>query len=383
MTETIYPCHGVHHSLTKGRASGELTITEAQLSFTVNKQRIMLHFDQLELSLGGAGDRLVFFSHPLQPDWRFYTSDRSVLKDPLLKKYTHLSTTMTRARKKLAYGWAVLALVAVICIVIPAALLMNMDVASKLIAEQVPLEWENELGEISYKQYTLQADIMEKDRAKPLLEPLIDPLLAALPDKRYDYHFYISNNPALNAFALPGGYVVINSGLILAAESAEEVLGVVAHEITHVRERHGIRNVISSAGTYLVISAILGDASGLLGMITDAAPLFITQGYSRKFESEADKLGFNMLVTANINPQGLALFFEKLIAQEKEMLDIVEDKDSRKWLETGMGFLSSHPGTQARVDALNERAKQVNNHYLDLNPEFARLQSAVAEFVTE
>ncbi len=378
-----YPCHGVHASLPRGKASGQLTISRGQLLFRLAGESIRLSLEGLQLSFGGASDRLVFFSHPAQPDWRFYTSERSVLKDPNLMQQPQLQAIMAKARRKRGGHWLLLAAVVLVCLAAPLAILVNMDVASRILAERVPLEWEQKLGKLSFDQYRLQAEIMAAEESELLLQPLVTPLLEVLPNKRFDYRFYINNSSELNAFALPGGVVVINAGLILAADSAEEVLGVVGHEISHVRQRHGIRNLISSAGSYLLISALLGDVSGMTALLVDAAPLLINQGYSRQFESEADNRGFDMLVAASIDPAGLARFFEKLIAKEREMLEQVEDQQSREWLQAGLGFLSSHPATEDRIDVLNGRLTQARGDYLDLSESFGQLRRRVSTFVTE
>ncbi|MFT5879777.1 MAG: Zn-dependent protease with chaperone function [Moritella sp.] len=382
-SEYQYPCHGIHPSLPNGRASGQLTVCETHLTFLVKGEKIKFSFDRLEITQGGASDRLIFFNHPANSEWRFYCSDRSVLKNPILKRHAHLSPVMSRAINKRRFNWLVLAAVLLLCVLVPVGLLGNLDMASKLVAKQVPTEWEDKLGTTSFDQYSLQYQIMDKTEAKPLLTPLVQPLLAALPDKRYDYKFYISDDPQLNAFALPGGIVVINSGLILAADSAEELLGVLGHEITHVREQHGIRNLISSAGSYLIISAMLGDVSGLMAVVVDSAPLLINQGYSRQFESEADELGFEMLVAADIDPKGLAQFFQKLLVKEALMLEKIEDEDQRGLIEAGLGFLSSHPATQTRINNLQERAAGIDADFINFSVEFSQLQDAVSEFVVE
>ena len=382
-SEYQYPCHGIHPPLPNGRASGQLTVAEKHLTFSVKGKSIQLSFDGLEITQGGASDRLIFFNHPANSAWRFYCSDRSVLKNPILKQHAHLSSAMSRAQNKRRFNWLVLAAVVLLCVLVPVGLLGNLDMASKLVAKQVPAQWEEKLGTMSFDQYRLQHEIMDITEAKQLLTPLVHPLLAALPDKRYDYKFYISDAPQLNAFALPSGIVVINAGLILAADSAEQVLGVLGHEITHVREQHGIRNLISSAGSYLIISAILGDVSGLMAVVVDAAPLLINQGYSRQFESEADDLGFDMLVAADIDPKGLAQFFQELMVKETQLLAKIEDEDQRSVIEAGLGFLSSHPATQTRINNLQERAAGIDADFIDFSVAFSQLQNAVSEFVIE
>ncbi|GAA5215233.1 M48 family metallopeptidase [Corallincola platygyrae] len=380
---SLYPCHGVHSSLPKGKASGQLRVGRSHLIFTIADQQIELSLNELTMEQGGASDRLVFFTHPARPDWRFYTSDKSVLKDPHFKQYPHLATKMRGARNKHVFNWSLLVVVLLLILAVPIAAMMNLHRASAVIAEQVPVEWEQQLGESSFAQYQIGAELMDEEQSERLMQPLISPLIDVLPNRRFDYRFYIVNDGSLNAFALPGGIVVLNSGLILAADDAAELLGVVGHEITHVRERHGIRGVISRAGIYVAVSALVGDVSGVLAVVADAAPLLISQGYSRDFETEADELSHELLVKARIDPTGLARFFEKMRAKEQEKLAELGDEETQAWLTTAMGFLSSHPTTDERITALNHRDADESIEYRDLSQPFAELKASVEAFVIE
>src|SRR5690606_38514769 len=166
----------------------------------------------------------------------------------------------------------------------------------------------------------------------------------------------------------PGGYIVLNAGLILEADSASELLGVLAHEITHVREQHGVRGLIQAAGNFAVIQALFGDVSGVLATVAGAAPLLLNQSYSRGFETQADVQGLELLEKAGIDPHGLVTFFEKLIEQEKKRLAEIEDADTRDLVSGAMDFLSSHPATEKRIEALKERIKDSPQGYRNLMP---------------
>jgi len=120
-----------------------------------------------------------------------------------------------------------------------------------------------------------------------------------------------------------------------------------------------------------------------MAVVVDAAPLLINQGYSRQFESEADDLGFDMLVAADIDPKGLAQFFQKLMVKETQLLAKIEDEDQRSVIEAGLGCLSSHPATQTRINNLQERAAGIDADFIDFSVAFSQLQNAVSEFVIE
>jgi beta-barrel assembly-enhancing protease len=382
---STYDCMGFSETLPKGKASGSLSIDQAGLQCVIGTQTIRLPLHNLQVSLGGASNRLVFFEHPLVKDWRFYTSDRAVLHNPQLHSQPSVAALLTQAKQKHLLGRSFLVGVVLLVLAIPLLLVMRMDLITGVIAKKIPAEWEQKLGDTTIAQYQLGKAVMAEKQADKLLQPLVKPLLAALEKSPYQYHFHIVNEGSLNAFALPGGQVMIHSALILRADSAEELLGVLAHEITHVEQQHGLRNVIGAAGIYVIAGAVLGDGSGMLALLGGAAPLLLNQSYSRRFETESDLMGFALLQKAKINPSGLASFFEKMIEEEKKQLEKIDDEDNRKLAKKALQFLSSHPASEARIEKLNELNAKTNHpyEYLNLSAEFAELQVAVKQFVTE
>ena len=176
-------------------------------------------------------------------------------------------------------------------------------------------------------------------------------------NSNFPFTFLLVFNPDVNAFALPGGIVVINSGLLTLGHQESEVASVMAHEIAHVTQRHIARN-FANAKSFSVISALtfLGSILAAAYGSSDLAQAAIitTQGgiqqaqlaYSRSFEQEADRIGMQLLVSANIDPQGMPLFFDRL--------------NKHTQLNRGQlpEFLSSHPLTLNRVSESKARANQ-------------------------
>ena len=142
-----------------------------------------------------------------------------------------------------------------------------------------------------------------------------------------DYKFYVCTDPSLNAFALPGGHIVINYGTIMKIERIEELYGVIGHELGHVTQRHHIRGLIGNLGTFLIFQGFLGDEAGLLGTIGESAGHLESLFYSRQFERESDEVGFSYLTEAGIDPHGMVEFFERI---KKEYEPEEEKKDSHK-----------------------------------------------------
>lgn len=376
-----YECHGYHDTLPKGKASGILRVNSHGFEFEVGDERGRIPFDGAQIKMGGASDRLVFIAHPQLSGWNFYTSDRSILKNPHLQAHPQLGAVVGKARNVRHANWFLLAAVIVVILAIPTFFIIRSDILTGYLAKKVPANWELNVGKTAIAQYRIGHDFLPQEQANKLLMPLVTPLLEQLKDSRYRYHFEVVNDPTPNAFALPGGFVVIHSGLILNANNAEEVLGVLAHEITHIEEQHGVQNVIGSAGLYLGATAVLGDASGLLAVVANAAPLLLTQSYSRRFEEESDTKGFALLQRAGINPRGLATFFERLMAEEKKQLAKIENEQARDAIKVGAKFLSTHPETEKRIAYLRKLEKQdQKQNYRDFTQNFNDLKQAVKAY---
>lgn len=379
-----YQAHAFHEKYPKGRTSGVLEVTDHGFVFTCEIEKITIPIDHVSLSLGGASNRLVLISHPELPDYSFYTSDRSLLNNPLLSSRHDVRSQVGAIRQHRLLHTGVTITVLVLLALLLVSPFVFMDSLARIVAARLPANIETQIGEKSFAQYSFKNDILESEEGKAALKALTSALTDQLVGERYPFHFYVISDPNINAFALPGGYVVINTGLILAADNAEEVLGVVAHEISHVCEQHGIRHLISSAGIFLVVQTVLGDVSGLAAVLADAAPMLINQQYSREFENEADEKGYQLLRASNIDPHGLTTFFEKLIAEEKKILEKLGNEQAVKLITNTLSFLSTHPATEERIDHLKTlMAEEPPSEYRDLSNEFAQLKKSVNEFVTQ
>lgn len=382
-SDTRYEGHAFHAAFKNGRASGTLVISALDIAFSNDQGNVRFPLQGAELSHGGASDRLLFISHPSQPDWKLYTSDRSILDNPHLHNHPALKARLQQAKKRHRLNWSIFAAFVAAIIAVPLALILGMDRITGALARHVPVEWEQKLGSEVFDQYKINGHLMPDAEAKALLEPLVQPLLDANTDTRFTFHFHISRDDEVNAFALPGGHVVINSGLILKAQGAPELLGVVAHEMAHVTQQHGIRNIMGTAGIYLTVNALLGDMTGLLAVIADAAPFLINQTYSRNFESESDREGVALLHRAQIDPQGLVTFFETLKQEEEKKLKELAGEDNSELAKGTLSLLSTHPATDDRIAQLRDLiAGQPHQRQRDLQPDFANLQTAVKAFVT-
>lgn len=196
----------------------------------------------------------------------------------------------------------------------------------------------------------------------PLLQSYIESLGARLvthSDRPAgDFTFFMVNDPSINAFAAPGGYIGVNSGLMLTTENESELAAVMAHEITHVTQRHMARTY-EAAGRYQLAAALAILAAVLVGGESDqlaqaaiaggtAASAQMQIDFTRANEREADRLGIQTLAAAGYDPESMATFFERM------------QRTSRLYGERPPEFLSTHPVTTARIAESRSLAQSYN-----------------------
>lgn len=151
----------------------------------------------------------------------------------------------------------------------------------------------------------------------------------------------VLDDPAVNALAAPGGQIVVYRGLIEQAGSASEVAGVLAHELGHLRHRHGLRSVVRTAGLLVLAGALTGGSE-----VAGAAVVLVGLSHSREFEREADEEAARLLAATGIGTAGLVAFFERM-----ERLHGVPGRLGRV-----AGYLGTHPPTGERAALLRAGA---------------------------
>lgn len=173
---------------------------------------------------------------------------------------------------------------------------------------------------------------------------------SARPDLQY--RFYIVDNEAVNAFALPGGYIYVDRGLIERTQNVSELAGVLAHEIAHVALRHGAQNLQrqmrTSSMSNLLYRTILGRGPLLDQQALRLGNQLWTSAHSRQDETAADQEAVKYLIAAGINPQGMVRLFNGLMHEERA--------DPR---QTNLEWFDSHPATANRLRATETAIAQL------------------------
>lgn len=340
----FHPDHGTR------RVAGALHIEPDGVRFQTEEGMFQLPLEGLDVNVGGASDRLVFFAHPNFPKVSVFTADQTVLNHPAFANNRALGRARDRIRRRKLVSRCVTFGILGLIIAALAGVWLAKDPMVKAIARQVPAEWEQKLGDTAFAQVSLGSKLVTDETVKKQLEQLAAPLLAAVPQDRYKFKLHIVEDASFNAFALPGGNVTFHTGLLLAADTPEEVLGVLAHEISHVTHQHGMRGIVQGLGLYAIVSLFFGDASGLAAIFVNNAPFLLSQKFSRDHEREADEQGFRYLEAAKLNPRGMITFFEKMRREEEKLREKIPGGGALDALE----FLSTHPATPERVAHLEQ-----------------------------
>ncbi len=168
------------------------------------------------------------------------------------------------------------------------------------------------------------------------------------------WEFYVVNTDVVNAFALPGGIVYVNRGVLERASRMDELAGVLGHEIEHVVRRHSVQQMEQQQGAnagLAVFCTLTNTCSNqALGAVVQIGGTAVFAKMSRTDEVQADEGGFNNVMRAGISPEGMLTFFEKLLAEEQQ---------SGGGSSGVSAWFSDHPGTQDRIADIKRMLSQV------------------------
>jgi predicted Zn-dependent protease len=216
---------------------------------------------------------------------------------------------------------------------------------------------EQELGAAFFRSlYGSSIRINQDIEIDDFIESLGERLAVNSDNPLQPFHFFVVIDPVINAFAGPGGYIGVNSGLILTTESESELASVIAHEIGHVTQRHlyrafeAARRLTLPSAAALLAAILIGTQSPQLGQAAIVAAQAGSAQYQIDFtrdnEQEADRVGMQNLARSNFDPRAMPTFFERL------------DRASRYYGEGPPEFLRTHPVTASRVSDTRGRAEK-------------------------
>lgn len=331
------------HAL-NGRQSGSATITKNQIDFLSDDglQKISIPLSSIKIHAEGRNSVHFFISNKAYPSVEICLQDikaiellssfgleqaKQILKDAnkvgALKLFIWSSP--------IAFSLLVLFLIPAIMSFIPVAWVNSM----------VSIQQEKALGDLIWPKILTKEEVVSDAKERLALQKIVNALIEVNPELgKFKVEVHVSDDSEVNAFALPGGRIVINRGLLKKA-TPEEILGVMAHELAHIERRHILKSISASLGSiagYVVIASIVGtDAAGVILSVKN----FTSLSYSRADESEADRRGLEFIQNAGFSGEGMVSFFEKLGNETSS-------------LEKSLTFISTHPASDDRAATLKE-----------------------------
>jgi len=357
-----YSGYAFHPAFGEGEVSGRIVIEPQRLLFQSETANVEFSLDRLNIERHDS-DRLLF-SSPEETDWVVYVSGEEILKNYFFTRRNRLRL-LSRELRRQREGQRTLKLAGIFLVAftgVVAAVWLLSGWTINFLVRQVPVAWEIKLADSAYAEIEEYIKPVDDPRLTAELRALTDRLAGIVPNNKYKFQLQIIDEPVPNAFALPGGRILVTTGLFAMADRPEEIAGVLAHEIAHVARRHGLRKIITTAGPYYVLKVFISDERGFLSLISQGSQLLVRQSFSRELEREADDAGWHYLEAANIDPRGLADFLKRFMA----------DRLTQTLEKSPLRILSDHPPTTERVEHLDQLWKQAKK-----KSGFAKLKSAV------
>lgn len=333
-----------HESIEGGRAGADVfTDTQSVVARLQDGQQFSLRFEKLDLEIGGASGKMVFCRNE-DKSLTIFSEAKGFLKTleysgGLLtnQKVNELKqnnrSQRRKGRRSLLLGLAVIALLGW-------GIFELVLYGARTAVTALPISVDQQIGELAMEAMDLQGPVLTDKEVTSAIESMIARLEPHASTKGFEYKVTVVKADIMNAFALPGGYLVVYTGLIKKADRPEQVAGVLAHEIAHVTKRHGLQRIGQTIGISGLVSLLAGDVGGL-AVLAEFLEFSTINKYSRDHETDADLEGVRMMLAAEIDPRGLAEFFEIM---QHEHGDFPE----------ALAWISTHPDHASRINEINK-----------------------------
>ncbi len=214
----------------------------------------------------------------------------------------------------------------------------------------VSTDYDKQVGAQSAQAVAIQMGIYDMESLQEYVDKVGQNLVSHLGDQPFEFQFHVVDDPNPNAFALPGGYIYITRGLLMLMNSEDELAGVLGHEISHVTQRHSVKQMRSSVVPGLlevpgnIVGVVSDDLGNLINAPISAGNDLLLAGYSRSHETEADTLGATLAAKAGYDPKAMG----DVLTRMNSAIEYVTQKEIEK------SYFDSHPFTPDRVVNIND-----------------------------
>lgn len=225
-----------------------------------------------------------------------------------------------------------------ICAVLVTAYLLVVPWLSEKIATTIEPGTEQRFGNAIYNALALN------DREDKVASATLNDFFAAMDVKTvYDVRITVVESNIVNAFALPGGNIVVYTGLLHQLNAYPELAALLSHEFVHVNNKHATRSIFRKLGSRIFLGLVFGNFGSVTSVLIDKADEFKSLKYSRSLEKEADQQGLSILLERKIDPEGFSALFNRLRASAPA--------------SAMPEFFASHPDIQKRIDYIRETSR--------------------------
>lgn len=354
-------------SLERGRDSASVKVRDTDVvARTKSGVEFSVPFGECRLEQGGASGKVLFCRtpdgavtiHSEDPAFREELERRG--GPALTDQFQQLAQRVSSRKTKLWLGIS-----AAVGALMAAVFLVRLGTGLMLFV--VPVGVDRAIGNQASEALDLSGRAIGDPVVAGAVESILERLQTGLGESDFEFRVTVIDSPLVNAFALPGGNMVVFTGLLREAEHPGQVAGVMAHEMAHVLERHGVERLTHSIGIMTLAGVLFGDATGFVAFGVDLARSAALMSYSRDQESEADSKGVQLMRRAQLDPIGLAEFFLVLADEQGDA-------------PGGLAWFSSHPRLRDRAAVIRDQvAESGDGSYIRLAVPWRDVRRALAD----
>jgi beta-barrel assembly-enhancing protease len=341
-----------HDSIQDGRVGARIRVTRGEIiaepmfgdsSSGHSGERFVIPIREVHLDMGGASGKMIFCRNAdktltiFSEQRGFATALERESAGLLGDQLKSLKGGLRKENRRFMF-WSTVSCAAVVVLCI--AGYFGLMAAARAAVHTLPISVDERIGKMAIQSLSLEQKLPGDHAATQLVQKIVERLKPHAKIPEMNFQVMVVDSPEVNAFALPGGQMVVYTGLIKKADSADQLAGVLAHEMSHATLRHSLQQVSQSLGIVAAVQLLVGDVGGLLALGAQVAEQSVMTSYSRGAETEADLEGARMLHAAKINPQAMASFFGKL-------------KDEHGDIPGVLSWISTHPQHADRIESIN------------------------------
>jgi predicted Zn-dependent protease len=326
-----------------GRAKATLRVKPAGLSAELaDGSRFQLAWTGLSIRRGGASGHVVFCRPPAGAPLLF-TEEEGFLRAIESAGANDVADEIARLSGERVAGRRMHAILLVLAFAFMAGAIWSIPHLFRWTVESsvaaMPSSVDREIGQAVWQALDESEPQIDDEEVTRSLETLLHRLVPSGSILDQPIELRVVRNDEPNAFALPGGFLTVYTGLVREAGSPEQVAAVLAHELAHVELRHGLARIAHQIGMLAAVRSLFGDSDGFVGIARDLFQLATVNDYSREQERAADLLGVQYLARAKIDPEAMADFFALLEARYGS-------------LPSGLAWMSTHPLNEERLEGI-------------------------------